>query len=164
MASLHYAIRAYATQGDPPTEILTKLSGLLHIGKDGQFATVLCAIVEVDGHRITLANVGHPPPILISPSGGEIVTAAVGPPVGINEGSRYDAVTLDVPPRATLLAFTDGLIERRGESIDEGLARLRGAANAGDRSLDDLLTRVVREALPDQSQDDTAILGLAWKT
>ena len=61
MARLHFAIRAYAIQGDPPEEILGKLGRLLSIERDRSFATILCALVDVAGQPITLVNAGHPP-------------------------------------------------------------------------------------------------------
>ena len=71
-------------------------------------------------------------------------------------------MTVAVPPAATLLAYTDGLVERRGESIDDGLARLRDAALAQDGDLAGLLTRLVNDLRHGYSDDDTAIVGLRW--
>jgi serine phosphatase RsbU (regulator of sigma subunit) len=67
-----------------------------------------------------------------------------------------------LPPRATLIAYTDGLVERRGENLDVGLERLRQAASADDTPLDDLLSRIVERLTPDGSDDDTAVLGMRW--
>ena len=64
MASLRYAIRAYAAQGDPPEVILSKLSRLINLVRDGHFATVLCGLVNVAERRVTFANAGHPSPLL----------------------------------------------------------------------------------------------------
>jgi hypothetical protein len=68
---------------------------------------------------------------------------------------------VSTPPAATLLAFTDGLVERRGESIDAGLERLQHAATANHCELDDLLGKLVDELRHD-GDDDTAIAGLRW--
>jgi Stage II sporulation protein E (SpoIIE) len=73
-------------------------------------------------------------------------------------------VTCDVPRHATLLAFTDGLVERRGETLDVGLQRVRLASSGDDGPLDNLLTKVVDDVMTDASRDDTAILGLRWTT
>jgi serine phosphatase RsbU (regulator of sigma subunit) len=77
--------------------------------------------------------------------------------------TAYTAVSVQVPPNATLLAYTDGLFERRGESPDVGLARLRGAAIGYD-SLDQLLDGMLRALTPDGCDDDTAILAVKWLT
>ena len=62
-----------------------------------------------------------------------------------------------------MLAYTDGLVERRGEHLDVGLARLKDASLDQDGSLEDLLTRILTRTIPTGSADDTAILGLRWQ-
>ena len=66
MASLRYAIHAYAAQDDTPATILTKLSKLVNVGSTGQLATILCALVDVEAHELTVTSAGHLPPLLIS--------------------------------------------------------------------------------------------------
>ena len=161
MASLRYAIHAYAAQDDPPAMILTKLSKLVNVGATGQLATILCALLDVEAHELTVTSAGHLPPLLISNGTGTFIQSAVGVPIGVNAGSTYTSTAVSTPPAATLLAFTDGLVERRGESIDTGLARLQHAATADQCELDDLLSKLLDE-LRDGGDDDTAIAGLRW--
>ena len=71
---------------------------------------------------------------------------------------------MEVHGGASLLAFTDGLVERRGEVIDVGLARLRSAAIEVDLALEDLLTRLASQLAPVRHHDDTAIMGVRWRT
>ncbi len=162
MASLRYAIRAYAAQYDGPAVILTKLSKLLSVSSTGQLATVLCVLIDVDGHEVTFASAGHLPPLLISDGHGEYMRTEVGLPVGVQEDPSYASSTLTVPHLATLLAFTDGLVERRGEHLDRGLERLRQEASADLAALPDLLSRLVARLCASPSEDDAAIVGLRW--
>jgi serine phosphatase RsbU (regulator of sigma subunit) len=162
MASLHYAIRAYAAEDNQPDVILQKLCNLLDIGRDGHFATVLCGSIDLHRRTVTLASAGHFPPLLLSPKGSEFVGMTVGPPVGADAGSQYTATTVALPEEGTLLAFTDGLIERRGESLEVSLARLCEVAGDFDHPLDAVLADVVHRLIPDGSDDDLAILGLRW--
>jgi serine phosphatase RsbU (regulator of sigma subunit) len=162
MASLRYAIHAYAAQSDPPDAILNKLSSLLRVTTTGQFATVLCVLLDVGAREITVASAGHLPPLLVFDGQGDYLEPDVGPPIGIETPATYTPITVKVPAQATLLAFTDGLVERRGESIDLGLARLRDAAVGTDGNLADLLAGLVRELRHGHSDDDTAIVGLRW--
>jgi len=75
----------------------------------------------------------------------------------------YPTTTVVLPPEGTLVAFTDGLVERKGEVIDIGLAQLRQAATSGDdKPLTELLSDVVAQLTPQGSDDDIAILGLRW--
>lgn len=161
MASLRYAIHAYAAQNDPPATILTKLSKLVDVGATGQLATILCALIDVEAHELSVTSAGHLPPLLISDGKGTFINGAVGVPIGVNAGATYTSTAVSTPRAATLLAFTDGLVERRGESIDAGLERLQHAATANHCGLDDLLSRLLEELRHD-GDDDTAIAGLRW--
>jgi serine phosphatase RsbU (regulator of sigma subunit) len=161
MASLRYAIHAYAAQNDPPATILTKLSKLIDVGATGQLATILCALIDVEAHELTVTSAGHLPPLLISDGKGTFIEGAVGVPIGVDAGATYTSTAVSTPRAATLLAFTDGLVERRGESIDTGLERLQQAATANHCDLDALLSRLLKEMRHD-GDDDTAIAGLRW--
>jgi serine phosphatase RsbU (regulator of sigma subunit) len=162
MAALRFAIQAYAAQNDPPDAILSKLSKLVNVGRTGQLATILCALVDVDAHRLTVTSAGHLPPLLISDGKGTFVESEVGVPIGVRGTASYMSTSIDTPPASTLLAFTDGLVERRGESIDEGLDRLRRAATGNHVPLDDLVGRLVDDLRLDGGDDDTAIAALRW--
>jgi serine phosphatase RsbU (regulator of sigma subunit) len=162
MASLRYAIHAYAAHNDPPAVILAKLSKLLHVTTDGQLATVLCAVVDVGARRVTVTNAGHLPPLLISGDHGEYLNSEVGLPIGVQEDATYRSTTVSAPRAATLLAFTDGLVERRDETLDHGLARLRETATGKSGDLRDLLSQSISQLRHDPSDDDTAIVGLRW--
>jgi serine phosphatase RsbU (regulator of sigma subunit) len=162
MASLRYAIHAYAAQNDPPATILTKLSRLVSVGDDGQLATILCALVDVDARSVTVTSAGHLPPLLISGGDAQYVQSVVGLPIGVETRTSYSSTTVTTTGPATLLAFTDGLVERRGESLDAGLARLRDAASSHDSALPELLRELVADLHHEPSEDDTAIVGLRW--
>ncbi len=162
MASLRFAIHAYAAQNDPATTILSKLSGLLNVASSGQLATVLCALIDVDAHELTVTSAGHLPPLLINGDDAEYVESEVGLPIGVQDHASYASKTVSVSSGATLIAFTDGLVERRGENLDQGLARLRAAAGHNHASLEELLDRLLEELRSGSAQDDTAIVGVRW--
>jgi serine phosphatase RsbU (regulator of sigma subunit) len=164
MAALRFAIRAYATEDAAPDLILTKLSRLVDVTDSGQIATVLCLLVDVQDRTITFSSAGHLPPLLLTNGSGEYLHTEVGLPLGIEAGADYTATTVTVPPSAGLLAFTDGLVERRGEVIDEGLARLSAAAAGRRVALSMLLEELVRSVHREDSEDDTALVGLRWTT
>lgn len=168
MASLHYAIRAYVAEDDDPETVLAKLRALVKNG-DGRFATVLYATVDVDRQRLTLASAGHFAPLLVDENGARFVDVPISPPVGVPSGDRPASQTIGVGNRATVIAFTDGLVERRDEIIDLGMNRLRSAVlRASDggqsRTMDDVLNEVLMELTPSGSEDDIAILGVRWQS
>ena len=161
MASLRFAIRAYASDGLGPEAVLVRLTRLLDLDRDKHFATVLCGIGDIATREITIANAGHPPPVVVADGSAELVRTSVGPPIGVSRFGEYPATTVSVPPSATLIAYTDGLIERPGEDLADSLARLRDAAAQAAGSLDDLLAHLVRSFTAD-APDDTALLGVRW--
>ena len=162
MAALQFTSRAYAMDGDSPAEILEKCSRQLDVDVDGHFATVLVGSGDVERHEIVLANAGHLNPFLISGEHAGFVSTQVGVPVGIS-GERYEPVPISVPRHSTLIAFTDGLVERRKESLDTGLKRLAGAALANrGSSLNDMVSQIVIELEGNVSEDDIAILAVRW--
>jgi serine phosphatase RsbU (regulator of sigma subunit) len=161
---LHFAIRAYAAQGDSPELILDKLSHLLSLENDQAFATILCGAVDVADHTITLVNAGHPPLLLLNGKTGDFLKTTIFPPVGVVDSARHEAVTLRVPERSTILAFTDGLVERRGEIIDTGLERLRSFSSTSPLVLDDLLAKLLVDMRNGEYNDDIAILAVRWRT
>ncbi len=162
MASLRFAILAYAADGDRPSQILKKLCLLLDIGRDGHFATVLCGHVDNDQRTITLSSAGHLPPLLVSGGHGTFVDVEVGPPIGTAPDATYSSTSIGIPDSCTLLAYTDGLVERRGELLDDGLEKLRQSVVRSDRPLDQVLSDAVQDLTSAGSDDDIAILGLRW--
>jgi serine phosphatase RsbU (regulator of sigma subunit) len=164
MAMLLYATRAYAAESYPPPDILSKLSGLLSMEHSGHFATALLILLDLEEGTITVVNGGHPPPLLLRDHEGDYVHTESGLPVGVSPDPTYTPVTLPISPGTTLLAFTDGLIERRGETLDVGLARLRQAATTGGNgSLDTLLSHLVASQVGHGADDDTVLLGVRWR-
>lgn len=161
MARLHFAIRAYALQGSEPDEILKALGSMLSIDADRSFATIVCGKVDVAARTITVVNAGHPPMLVVRDGQGSFLETATFPPVGVSRQTEYRSTSFDIAPGATIMAFTDGLVERRGEVIDEGLERLRSAGSAA-LGLDDLLDKLVSDLGADGYRDDMAILAVRW--
>ena len=162
MAELRYAIRAYAAQSDGPAEILNKTSRLVNVSESGQLATVLCATVDMEARQLDITSAGHLPPLVLSNGDSHYADAEIGLPIGVQAGTVYRSTTVIVPPEATVVAFTDGLVERRGENLDTGLDRLRRAATSHHVALPELLQTLVSEMASGGSQDDIAIVGVRW--
>lgn len=162
MAGLRYTIRAYASLAYSPARILEMASKEINIGSDGHFATVLVGLADNDRREVTIASAGHLPALLLHDGGSEFVTVPVGLPLGIG-APTYEARTIPIAPNSTLIAYTDGLIERRSEGIDAGMERLRKAASQDAPSADDLVANIVSHVLAGRvSDDDTAILAIRW--
>ncbi len=163
MASLRHAALAYASQESRPATVLSKLSEHVNSTDHDYFATVLCALIDVGAHRLTVASAGHIAPLLVDGDGSHFVQLDGGVPIGVARNGQYFETTVSVQPNATLIAFTDGLVERRGEILDAGLARLQDTATGQSLSLDALLAKLVRDLASEDHHDDTAIVGIRWQ-
>ena len=132
MGRMRSALRAYALDNDDPAVVLRKLNRkMLHFEPEAT-ATVLYAVVDTATGRVRLSSAGHPPPVLALPEGpAESVDMKFDVLIGLGEGVPRRTLTLTLPPGALLCFYTDGLIERRDESILAGVARLCEAAYAG---------------------------------
>jgi serine phosphatase RsbU (regulator of sigma subunit) len=161
MARLRFTIRAYLLEGHPPDVVLEMCSRQLDIGSDGHFATVLVGVGNLVSRELTVANAGHLNPLLVSTSEWEYPTMKLGLPLGVGP-STYEATSMHVPPGWAFLAFTDGLVERRGESIEVGFERLASSAIGEHGTLDNLLSDLVAELAHRGSEDDIAVLAFRW--
>jgi hypothetical protein len=161
MAQLRFTLRAYLLEGHGPGAALGMCSRQLDIAVDGHFATVLVGVGDLGSREITFANAGHLNPLVVSGDESSFVDTTVGLPIGIGP-TTYVETTMVMPPRSTLLAFTDGLIERRGEDIDRGFQRLANAATDFDATLDGVLTSLLSTMAEDTARDDIAILAFRW--
>jgi serine phosphatase RsbU (regulator of sigma subunit) len=163
MSSLRSAVRAFLSEGHGPAEVLQRVTSLINVGSDGHFATVLVAIFDSRRNQLTIACAGHLQPLLITAGHADYLDLPVGPPVGATRHPPvYAERVIQLPAPATLLLFTDGLVERRGESIDDGLERLRCAATQAPAGVEPLLSFVADELQQTSATDDTAILGVRW--
>ena len=162
MASLRFASRAFAVEGHSPGEILSLLDNLLDLQVDGHFATVVCGLVDVPGRTMTLANAGHLPLLLVAGGTAATLSGPVAPPVGLGLPFRPTEEPFTLPDGALLLAYTDGLVERRGEDLDGSIQRLQAAAVVPAADLDGLLSSIISDLTSDAPDDDIALIGLRW--
>jgi anti-sigma regulatory factor (Ser/Thr protein kinase) len=131
----------------------------------GRNRAATLSIFELDPETEELQAViaGHVPPLLIEPQGNaRLLEQAHGLPVGVRSGPSYQACRYPFSTGSRLLLYTDGLIERRDESIDEGLRRLTIAARAAAKHTDSSLADRVYRALLDGTplEDDVALLAI----
>jgi len=158
MGRLRSALRAYALVCSDPAEALGLLDTKVHHFETGNLATVLYAMIPPERDKIHISLAGHPPPILVDPSGvTELLPVAADVPLGMGRPTRTRRTTVvDFPAGGLLACYTDGLVERRDESIDEGLARLRAALWAGQP--DDVCVALMSSVGEERPTDDIAVL------
>jgi phosphoserine phosphatase RsbU/P len=133
MGRIRSALRAYALQTADPAELLDRLDRKMRYFEPDALATVLCAMVSPSRDQIRICSAGHLPPIIARP-GQPAGVAEVAPNVliGVSSLRRRHVSTLDFPPGAVLCLYTDGLVERRDQPIDDGIARLCAAVTTAE--------------------------------
>jgi anti-sigma regulatory factor (Ser/Thr protein kinase) len=163
MGQLRSAVRAYALEGHGPAETLERVKAMLQAsGPAGMVGTLLVMAYDPSEKSITYSSAGHPPPLLREPAGDvRFLEGALAAPLGVDRRAA-PAVTVTLGPGATVLLYTDGLVERRGESLTSGLARLERSVADCDGPVEELLDHVLG-ALDASTPlaDDIALLALA---
>lgn len=157
MAQIRHAVNAFGFHGADPSTVLANVSPLVELHGHGRFATVLCGRIDPSTGEMLLANAGHTPPVVVGGEQASILELPPDPPLGVGTHYRTHARTLLTG--GTLLAVTDGLVERQGESIDVGLERLRHRAEQR-LPLEQLLDAILADLAPDGPHDDIAMLAI----
>jgi PAS domain S-box-containing protein len=162
MGQLRHATRAYALEGHSPAGVLDRLDRLVRSLDGGQMATLLYLVVEPNHGSIHFASAGHVPPLAIGPDGAaNYLPSAPNPPLGVFETDGHVELSAKLAPGSTIVLYTDGLVEERGVSIDQGLDALRLAASQDICHPDELCDRLVDAMLAIHlANDDIAVLAL----
>ena len=162
MGQLRSGLRAYALDGLAPRLVLNRLNRLLRQLEPGRTATVLYLVLDPHGGSMIVSSAGHPPPLLAQEDGDPTFMELPGSaPLGATRHASYEDRKQSLDPGCALVLYTDGLVERVGESLDAGLERLRTVVGAGTQELEGLGDLLVDELLPDGSLEDDAALLLA---
>jgi anti-sigma regulatory factor (Ser/Thr protein kinase) len=165
MGQLRSALTALLLAGSGPARALELLDRFAARVPGAAVATAACAVLEPDGGRLTWSSAGHPPPLVVHGDGSTYLDGAAGPALGLpspgTPAPRPEA-RWQLDGGATLLLYTDGLVETRGAPLDAGLARL-AAVVAGRRALPvgGLADAVLGGLLdPSGAADDVAVVAL----
>jgi len=154
MGQVRTTIRAYAVDDPDPVRVFGRVAGYFEALDVPQLVTVLYLLIDPAEGTVDVANAGHLPPILVSEGGAEIVEVGVDLPFGVG-GLDWSASRLVVAPGSELIAFTDGLVERRGEDIDLGIARVVAAVTRSTaRTPAARVRELVDLVLTDDAHDD----------
>ncbi|MFF1923170.1 SpoIIE family protein phosphatase [Streptomyces sp. NPDC058221] len=159
MGQLRTAVRAYARLDLPPHEVLQLLDGLAAEIDASQIATCAYAVHDPNEGRLVYSSAGHLP-ILVRDEDGTVHRAEgpTGPPLGTG-GWIHTSGTIALPPGSTAVLYTDGLVERRSEDIDEGVAALERALSGAKGAPQVVCDRLMRSLnITAEHDDDVAVL------
>ncbi|MFG2528764.1 SpoIIE family protein phosphatase [Streptomyces sp. NPDC048516] len=164
MGQARTAVRAYATAGASPAEVLARTNRLLADLDPDLFTSCLYVHIDLRTRRACLAGAGHPPPLLRHPD--RHTTVLHIPPgllLGVEPGARYTATEITLPPKSVLALYTDGLVETPGIDPEHSVAalarRLNDAPPVGPERLADALLECRQDDT--ERQDDVALILLA---
>ncbi|GAA1979796.1 hypothetical protein GCM10009718_15780 [Isoptericola halotolerans] len=154
MGQLRNALRALMLTGSPAVRAVGQVDQLVRATLPGQVATVVVAVVDTASGAVEYVTAGHPPPVVVGPDGASTVPVLGAPPLGV--GTRDDrSGSATVERGGALVLYSDGLVERRDESIVDSLERLR--ATTGQTTRAARLLELVRDP---GSDDDATLLVL----
>jgi len=160
MGQLRNMLRAYAFEDASPATVLERLDTILAETGSEQFATCFYARYEPQTRVLSFANAGHPPPVVLTPQSPAALLAAPPSPLLGARGTTF-ATSVRLEPGTRMLLFTDGLIERRSQPVDDGLDRLVACLREGaPADLDDLCDYVLTNCTDKQSEDDVCLLAV----
>jgi PAS domain S-box-containing protein len=161
MGQLRNAFRAYGLAESSPAEVMARVNRLVMSGEEDAMATVLYLVLDRETGEVSFASAGHPPPLVLSGEGARFLEGGRSVPVGAAEPGIFREATAVLPPGASLLLYTDGLVERRDTPLERRLDDLAEAAREGEDRLEELcdsvLSKVLGEHVP---TDDVALLAV----
>lgn len=160
MAHLQSAVRAYALEGLRPSLVLDRMNGFALELEGRGTATMLFAVIDAESETMRMASAGHPPPLMIENGEAAYIEGPSGNPLGAFAFPNYEESVISLRPGATILLYTDGLVEVPGELIDAGMERLREQSAALSDDPDELCQSLLQELLSRSVQhDDVALLA-----
>jgi PAS domain S-box-containing protein len=171
MGQLRGLLRGIAADsGDGPAGVLSRVDRVMETLQIRTTATVVVARIEQTPDErargithVRWSNAGHPPPMVINPDGTVAALPAVQADLllGIEPGTKRVESEVTLDRGATVLLYTDGLVERRGQSLDDGLAQLRDQLEVlADLTLDELVDQLLVRMLPPRAEDDVALIAV----
>jgi signal transduction histidine kinase/CheY-like chemotaxis protein len=161
MGQLRSALHSLALEGAGPAQVLTRLDAYLQSLATDRFATCLYAVYDPNQHRLRYAASGHLPPLLIA---ADTAYLELPPALPLGLGSTPADHEVAFPPGTGLLLYTDGLVENRALSLDDGLTALRRTCATLPPTARSDPHRITQRALellntPDRVDDDAALLA-----
>lgn len=129
MTKLRQAMQAAALVDPDPNVILRVADMTLRLADPDSYATALAAVYDPVDHRLRLASAGHPGPALHTSGGDVREIACLGMMLGLRDGSEANSISIDIPSAATLVFYTDGLVESTRD-LEDGQRRLHDALAA----------------------------------
>ncbi|MEU6078386.1 SpoIIE family protein phosphatase [Micromonospora sp. NPDC047074] len=156
MGQLRSACRALLLQDSSPARTLAALDRFASRLAGAMCATVFCGVLDPDTGRLRYGSAGHPPAIVAHPDGTtHLLDQGRSRPLGVHSGTERPEAEYALPARATLMLYTDGLVERRRQPLSDGIDRAAAVIQNGRAApVEDLATEIMDELAPARGYDD----------
>ena len=166
MGQLRNALRAFAFEHDDPHAVVSRLDQLVEWTIESAFATLAYLVVDPHERRIRYVIAGHPPPLVKRPDGSTFfLEHGRALPIGVDASIGFEAGYAELEEGSTILLYTDGLVERHGVPLDDGLGRLADIAAVADDDPEELVDSVLAALIGDNERpDDIAVLAARFAT
>jgi serine phosphatase RsbU (regulator of sigma subunit) len=159
MVTARNSLRGLAITGAGPAALLRWLNDSACHLTDGLMGTAICGLYAPATRSLRWARAGHLPPILVRHGSAEALPLPDGLLLGADPGTEYAEVTTYLQSGDTLLLFTDGLVERREESIDDALAALTQLASRPVSDVGAFADQLLASTASD-TDDDTCLVAV----
>ena len=121
MGQLRSSARALLLTGSGPGQLLEELDSVAALIPGAYCATVFVALLDTDSQTLQYSSAGHPPALLAWPDSAIALDGAASVPLAVQRSQPRPQATQELPDGSTLMLFTDGLVERKNHSIDDGI-------------------------------------------
>lgn len=166
MVQVRMALRAYALQDPSPASVMYGVHRLVSQLSVPEMVTLLYLVHDPSTGSLSFSNAGHPPALVVQDGVGTYLTGGLAPPLGVTSEAIFTEATHELAPGATLLLYTDGLVERRGVPITDGLTHLadevaRSVEATPAQDLEELCDHVLAAMIDaHRVADDVAVVAL----
>jgi GAF domain-containing protein/anti-sigma regulatory factor (Ser/Thr protein kinase) len=155
MGQFRNALRAYVLDGRGPDAAVERLNRLTRTFDQNDMATLVYVVLDTASGGFRFVRAGHPPPLILHPDGQVSQLNGQGAlPVGVAPNVRYPATAMKLEPGATLLLYTDGLVERRGEPLEDGIGKLERVLAEAPEPLEELCDHLLAALAAEAERDD----------
>jgi serine phosphatase RsbU (regulator of sigma subunit) len=160
MGQLRSGILALAERISEPAELLSALDSFSHRHSVTHYATACCAVLDPTTGDLRYASAGHPPMLVWTPgSAGRWLDDVQSPPLGVCPAAQRPQGSIRLEPGSVLVAYSDGLVERRRQSIDAGMLQLLELADTfGDASATEICHDIIAGMIGDDPHDDDTVV------
>jgi GAF domain-containing protein/anti-sigma regulatory factor (Ser/Thr protein kinase) len=158
MGQLRHALRIFAVAGEEPATLAERVASVVRTLDRREMATLSYLALDPTGREVRHVSAGHPPPLVVEGGTMRFLDSASGAPLGALAHPRYEPSVDQLANDSVLVLYTDGLVERRDRSIEEGMQRLAEVVADAGPDPESICDALMQKLVDDDTEDDVALL------